>query len=263
VELLAERAPRCALLCDFDGTLAPIVTDPAAARPLGGAVETLHRLSLRLDAVAVVSGRPASFLAAQLWPGGRRPGAAGSRLRAFGLYGLEEVVGDRVVDTEPQLATWRAGVAAAGAELAGVMPPGTLLEPKGLTLGLHWRNAPDAGEDVTALAASAAARYGLVLRHGRLAAELVPPVEIDKGTVVRHLAAGEEAGSFIGDDLGDLPAFVALGELASTPGFVPLRVAVASPESPPALLAAADLVLEGPPEVLAMLEALEAALGQP
>jgi trehalose 6-phosphate phosphatase len=43
VELRADP-PRTALLLDFDGTLAPIVEDPAAAVPLPGTVEALVHL---------------------------------------------------------------------------------------------------------------------------------------------------------------------------------------------------------------------------
>jgi trehalose 6-phosphate phosphatase len=35
---LAERAAEVAICLDFDGTIAPIVEDPAAARPVGRVV---------------------------------------------------------------------------------------------------------------------------------------------------------------------------------------------------------------------------------
>ena len=47
-----------AIITDFDGTLAPIVDDAAAARPLEGVVDALHLLAARYARVAVVSGRP-------------------------------------------------------------------------------------------------------------------------------------------------------------------------------------------------------------
>ena len=56
---LTERPERAALFCDFDGTLAPIVADPADARPLPGATDVLGVLAGRYRLVAVVSGRPA------------------------------------------------------------------------------------------------------------------------------------------------------------------------------------------------------------
>ena len=56
---------------DFDGTLSPIVADPADARPLTGAPELLAELARSFAVVAVVSGRPAAFLVRPL---GRPPG---------------------------------------------------------------------------------------------------------------------------------------------------------------------------------------------
>ncbi len=60
---------------------------------------------------------------------------------------------------------------------------------------------------------------------------------------------------FAGDDIGDLPAFAALGRLAAA-GVATLAVAVGGPETPEAVLAAADIVVDGPPGLLALLEAL-------
>ena len=51
--------PRRALIAtDFDGTLAPIVADPSAARALPGAVPALRRLAGVVGTLAVVTGRP-------------------------------------------------------------------------------------------------------------------------------------------------------------------------------------------------------------
>ncbi len=218
----------------------------------------MHRLAGRFAVVAVVSGRPAAFLAERLALAG--PPSPPSGLRAIGLYGLEEVSPTGVASAAPGLGLdrWREAIDEATGFLAPSMPAGTLLEPKGLTLGLHWRNAPQSEPVVTALAEAAAARYGLVLRNGRMAAELVPPVAVDKGSVVRQLTADLEAACFAGDDTGDLSAFAALDERAGEGGFSAVKVAVASPESPPELLAGADLVLDGPPAVRRLLEALEA-----
>ena len=77
---LVERAQKVALCLDFDGTLSPIVEDPQAARPLPGIVELLGPLAERFAAVALVSGRPAAYLA-------EHAGARG--VRYLGLYGLQ------------------------------------------------------------------------------------------------------------------------------------------------------------------------------
>ena len=54
------RQPRDALIAlDFDGTLAPIVPDPRAARPVPGVIEVLARLVGRIGTLAVITGRSA------------------------------------------------------------------------------------------------------------------------------------------------------------------------------------------------------------
>ena len=70
---------RAAILTDFDGTLAPIVEDPATAHPLPGAADVLERLAKRYAVVGVVSGRPVEYLRSRL----------GDGLWLSGVYGLE------------------------------------------------------------------------------------------------------------------------------------------------------------------------------
>ena len=79
---LAAQAHTAAMCLDFDGTLAPIVDDPNEARPLPGTVELLGHLAARFAAVALLSGRPADYLAKH---------AAAPGVRYLGLYGLEEI----------------------------------------------------------------------------------------------------------------------------------------------------------------------------
>jgi trehalose 6-phosphate phosphatase len=237
---------------DYDGTLAPIVADPAAARPLPGLPELLARLAGRLAVVAVISGRPVSFLLDTL--------EAARGVRLFGLYGMERVTSDGAVQVAPAVERWRPVVAAVAERAGRTAPAGLEVEAKGLTVTLHWRRAPEAGSWARAFGADEAERVGLVLQPGRMALELRPPVPLDKGTVVAELGRGRSAAAYIGDDAGDLPAFAALGDL--TPGGVEVaRVAVADPEGPASLVEAADVVLAGPAEVVALLHRLLAAAG--
>ncbi|HVL92678.1 MAG TPA: trehalose-phosphatase [Acidimicrobiales bacterium] len=243
---LAAEPGRSGIVCDFDGTLAPIVADPAAARPLAGAVEVLHRLAERYATVAVVSGRPMAFLVEHLALG------SGSRLRVAGLYGLETWAGGSQVDRwEP----WRRVVAEVADRADAQAPPGVLVERKGLTVTVHYRTAPEAAVWARVFAEAEAARTGLALHPARMSEELRPPVAVDKGTVVADLARDLAGACFLGDDLGDLPAFVALDELAAT-GLNAVKVAVASAEAPPDLIARADLVVDGPDGALALLTEL-------
>jgi trehalose 6-phosphate phosphatase len=239
------RAPATtAVLTDFDGTLSLIVADPDEARALPGAASILSRLAEHFAAVAVVSGRPVAFLA-------RRLSGAGPSVRLFGVYGLERMDGGAVhvvAEAEPWVAPAAEAVAAARRQA----PDGVEVEAKGPALAIHWRRAPGSGPWALAFAQRWAERTGLVVQPGRLALDLLPPLSMDKGLVVESVAAGCTAACFVGDDAGDLAAFAALDRLARR-GLGTVRVAVADAESPPALAAAADLVVNGPAEAVALL----------
>jgi trehalose 6-phosphate phosphatase len=246
--VLLEDPATSAVLTDFDGTLSTIVPDPATAYPLPEAPGVLGALARRFAVVAVVSGRPVSFLAERL-------AAAGPAVRLFGAYGLEWMEDGRL-RRAPEAEPWRDVVAevvrAARSEFAG---EAVGIEDKGVSVTVHWRLAPDAGARASAFAQSWSERTGLSLQRGRMAVEFRPPVGIDKGHVVERLARGCGAACFAGDDAGDLAAFAALDRLALE-GTRCVRVAVADEETPPELVAAADVVAGGPAEALSLLNAL-------
>lgn len=238
------------MITDFDGTLAPIVEDPASARPLPGIAATLGQLARAFGVVAVVSGRPASFLAEHV----RAPG-----VRLVGLYGMEEVADDGRVLARPDAARWQGAVAAAARRAADEAPAGVLVEHKGLALTLHYRRAPALARWAWDWADAEARRTGLLVHGGRMSVELRPPGR-DKGSAVAELVRGAHAACFVGDDAGDLAAFDAL-DAAAAAGAETVRVAVASSEAPPELLARADLVLDGPTAVASLLDCLARRAG--
>lgn len=240
------RPAGAAVIVDFDGTLSPIVSDPGAARPVEGAVQALVDLTRRFGLVAVMSGRPIEFLRSHL----------PDDLVLSGLYGLEVVRAGARVD-HPGAGAWREAVADVVSTSADRGPEGMVVESKGLSLTLHYRTRPEIGPAVIEWARKQAARSGLVVRPAKMSVELHPPIPADKGTALESLVDGLDAVCFVGDDSGDLPAYDALDRLADR-GVHALRVAVASRETPDELIARADLVLDGPPEVLAFLRRLAA-----
>jgi trehalose 6-phosphate phosphatase len=253
VPTLKAQARHAAICIDFDGTLSPIVEDPDTARPLPGVVDLLRDLAGRYRAVAVISGRPAAFLAEHV---------AAPGVRLLGLYGLETVVDDRVI-ADPEAEAWRPAVRAAALEAAqhpAVTGSGAWLEDKGLALGMHLRRVADPSAWIGPLGAAAeelAGRHGLTVVPGKLVFELRPPIQRDKGDALRLVLddTGATLAMMIGDDLGDLAAFEAIDELPAS-GRDGVRVAVRSPEAPPALLSAADLVVDGPEGVRDLLARL-------
>ncbi|MFZ6004175.1 MAG: trehalose-phosphatase [Actinomycetota bacterium] len=244
VEVLRADPARTAILLDFDGTLSPIVVDPACAAPIEGAPEALQKLSSTYAVVAVVSGRPVSYLRSHLQ----------ESLVLVGLYGIEEASGDSV-GTHPGAARWRSIVDDVAARAAEELPVGVGVEHKGLSLTLHVRAHPELAPVVEAWASQASSRSGLEVRRARMSTELHPPVATDKGTAVEALLGEVDVACFIGDDVGDLPAFDALDRFAEAGGTA-VRFVVESPETDPRLRQRADALLAGPPAVLDLLRAL-------
>jgi len=244
--LVADRV-HAALFVDFDGSLAPIVDDPAAARVLPAARAALARLVPLLGTIAVVSGRPAAFLVDAL---------AIDRVVYAGTYGLERVI-DGAVVVDPRVAPWLDAVARAADDAEHALP-GLLVERKGrVAVALHWRTQPGRGPEATAWAEAAAARLGLEAPlRGRMAVELRPPVPVDKGTTVVDLAKGASTAAFAGDDAGDLPAFDALHALvrAGTLRHA-ISIGVASSEGPPEIQDA-DVVVDGPGGLARLFDSL-------
>lgn len=239
---LRAEPDRAALLFDFDGTLSAIVDDPAAAGPVDGAVELLDRLAGRYRTVAVVSGRPRAFLTSVLGP----------QVDLSGLYGLETRI-DGVEADHAEALRWRPIVASVAARAR--LPAGVVVESKGLSLTIHFRQAPDAEPVVLEWADDVASETGLEVRSAKASFELHPPVPVDKGTSVRALAAGCAIAVYVGDDVGDLPAFAALDSLAAE-GLWVAKVAAGGDELPEAVASAADLVVDGPGDVVELFAPL-------
>jgi trehalose 6-phosphate phosphatase len=240
---VAARADASALCLDFDGTLAPIVDDPNMARPLPGTVELLGQLAARFAAVALLSGRPADYLA-------RHAAAAG--VRYLGLYGLQEIR-DGQLWVDPGVKAARPTVMAAQQDLAdsaAIRDSGAYIEDKQYAVAVHTRRIADPvrwAPPIDAVARQVADDHGLEVVLGKLVWELRPAVRSDKGDAVRRVIDESNARLVVvaGDDLGDLPAFAAALDLKDGGGDA-VRVAVDSAEAPPALLEAADLIVDGP-----------------
>lgn len=241
---LVEHASDAGVLVDFDGSLAPIVDDPDAAAVLPEARDALAALVGQVGRVAVVSGRPVAFLRDALKIDG---------VTYIGQYGVQRWDGRRVV-TDPRVEPYMAPVEEIARAAARELPDVLVERKDGVAVVLHWRRRPELEARASAWAARAAAAAGLELHPARMAAELRPPVPMDKGTVVEELCDGLAAAAFAGDDSGDLAAFDSLERLqrAGRIGHA-VRIGVASAEAPPELMARADVQVDGPPGLAALL----------
>jgi trehalose 6-phosphate phosphatase len=166
----------------------------------------------------------------------------------LGVDGIR-IVGEHGLGLDPGAAEWAERLHAFADRIDWPV------ERKAFSASFHYRDAADESaaraflEDV----AERAEREGLAPRFGRKVLEVRPPVAADKGTAVRHLLSEQNLrrALYAGDDTTDLDAFAALTELE-----LGVRVAVASPEGPPGLREGADVVVEGPQELLGLLRRL-------
>lgn len=229
---IAEDPARTAILLDVDGVLAPIVEVPHEAVVPEVTRAEVARLHDRYALVACISGRS---------------GADARR-----IVGLDQLVyvGEHGLELVPEAADWRDRLHAFAATVDW-----DDIERKPLTVTFHYRRAENEAEALTMLEAVAvrARHEGLVPRFGRKVLELRPPIGAHKGTAVAHLLGerGLERALYAGDDTTDLDAFNALQGLE-----LGVRVAVASPEGPPELREAADIVVDGPAEFVEVLRRL-------
>ncbi len=230
---------------DYDGTLAPVVDRPADAVPAPGAFDALRALAGPVGLLALVTGRPADVLV-QLAGLADVPG-----LVVLGQYGAERWDGALVGDPPAP------GLARLRRELPALLGPARL-EDKGRSLVVHARGLADPQAVLDAIAPrlrELTAAYGLEVHPGRLVLEVRPPGR-DKRTALLSLCTPlPSAVLYAGDDVGDLPAFDAVDELRlrGVPG---ITICSDSPEAPAELRSRADLVVDGPSGIVALLQEL-------
>ena len=221
VEALIEIAGTERLLVgtDFDGTLAPIVDDPATARALPEAVDALRSLAaIPGTMVAVISGRSLSDLRMLL--------GDTDALELVGSHGAEVSTPDKPghagatqhpehpgrSELSPTASTRLAKLRRV---LQGITSQykGINLEPKPTGIAVHLRNADeqDAKAVTAAIEEDPATWSGVHLLRGKKVLELTV-VATDKGRAVQNLVREHHSTAtlFLGDDITDENAFLSL-----------------------------------------------------
>jgi trehalose 6-phosphate phosphatase len=193
----AARSDRLLITSDFDGTLAPIVNNPADARPLRDAASALIELS-RCPGIsaALISGRALEVL--------RDLSGMPATVHLVGSHGAEFDTGfahpiDR--DLLEEIATELNAIAAAR--------PGVTVELKPASVALHVRNAePADAESALAQAQASAQGWNAELTEGKAVLEFAV-ITTDKGEAIDILRDEHRASAVIyfGDDVTDEKAF--------------------------------------------------------
>ena len=198
------RTPRLLVASDYDGTVAPIVSDPDKAFPNAESVRALRALAgLPSTAAAVISGRALKDLAAL----SRLP----AEVQLVGSHGSEFDIGFvHAIDSDARqlLRDIVAELEAIAARYDGVH-----VEAKPASAALHVRNADPADAELAlSLVRGDLARHpGVQVTEGKAVIELAV-VPTDKGhalDIIRHQESAS-AAVFFGDDVTDEKAFASL-----------------------------------------------------
>ena len=243
-----------ALCSDIDGTLSPIVQVPEAAFVPEPIKQALAALAERLALVVAITGRGVEDA---------RRMVGLDQFAYVGNHGLERWRNGRV-DVHPRAERYVPLIAATLRQLSSdVDVPGVIFEDKGASASIHYRLAADpAATRALLLGAIAGGAHASELRvvEGRMVLNLLPNLRLDKGRAIEALVDEHRLNGvvFLGDDVTDLDGFRALAALRDSRGLATLSVAVASPEAPAELTAAADVAVEGVAGVASLLEALAA-----
>jgi trehalose 6-phosphate phosphatase len=194
-QVLREYAVRDVLLAfDFDGTLAPIVSDPSQAFMAASTRELMWQVSERYP-VIVISGRGQ-------W----------DALRRVRNMGVLEVVGNHGIAPGPaaqrflnQVQRWRPTIDAWIAKL-----PGLRLETKDYSLAIHYRQVEDPVRAQQLLLELAQQLPDARAIGGRQVVSFVPVGAPDKGSALLQAQArlGCECAIYVGDDETDEDVFV-------------------------------------------------------
>jgi trehalose 6-phosphate phosphatase len=249
VAALRALVPGALIATDFDGTLAPLVPDPEQSRPVGGVIEALTALAERGAHIAVITGRDARTVVRL---GGLH---AVPRIVVAGLYGMETWTEGRLDSPDPPPA-----IDALRDRLPHIVrdggDPDVWIEDKRLSLVVHARKAADPDTALQRLDSpvrAVADELGFEVHPGAQVLELRLP-GFDKAGALARLAAGRRAVLFLGDDLGDLPAFAEIRRMRAQDADA-YSVGVRS-SGVPELDGAADVEVSDPAAVVELLRRL-------
>lgn len=240
VALAEFMAAQPLLAFDFDGTLAPIVARPEAARVPLAMARRLDRLASLLP-VAVITGRRIDDVRERL---------SFSPLFLIGNHGAE--------DQRTAGQTWamfdelRARCAASHERMLTL---GVVLEDKGLSLALHHRLAMDQ-DSALALIHSLVEGLGpgISVHGGKRVVNIVSATAPDKAQALAslHKVAGARAVVFVGDDINDEPVFV-----RQEPTWLTIKIGRDDPHSK------AMFFLDATSDMVSMLDRMLACLTRP
>jgi len=255
----ALKEPPFGLITDVDGTISQTAPTPeqAVVTPL-----CRHYLSIlrhRLALVAAISGRPAVEVKNMVGIDG---------IVYVGNHGMERWAEGHSEFTK-EARNYSKLIKAAIKELTPLLSTkGIRIEDKGITATIHYRLCPDpqsAERDILTAVKNLPQAGSLRIMQERMAIDLLPPVEVNKGTTTLKLIQeyNLHGGIYLGDDITDIDAFRTMHTASRDLNFQGFAIGITSQEMPETLVAEADFTLNGVNEVESFLKWLSQTAVEP
>ena len=238
------------LITDMDGTISPIPHDFRQTPIPPPTLPQLTELVSHLDLLAIVSGRTSEAIKDIVNIEG---------IKYIGHYGMEHWDNDQAIlhpDAEVYVPSMRA--------LAKELEPlrsieGLIIQDKWATISIHYHLClqPEvAKQQILDLLMKSPYIKNLCIMDEKTNIGIVPRVDIDKGTAVTTLIQQYclKGAIYLGDDIGDAPAFRAIRLAKRNRGFDGLAILVNGAETSQNLLDEVDYTLNGVRETETLLQ---------
>ena len=252
-----QRGP-IGLLLDLDGTISEIVPQPDGASVSLHVKTALRALHRRLSLVAIITGRSAKQA---------RDIVGLQELVYVGNHGLERLKKGRVTLAE-EARSFAPFLEQLLSELQlRFRPSGLFFEDKGSSFAIHYRQVedPERAREKVLLAIKELAEGQVKILLGKTVINVLPPIDVTKGTAVVSLVEeyGLSSAILIGDDVTDIDSFRSAAYLPNRKDFASISIAVVGSDSPEELEQGADFILSKVSEVEYFLKWLAAHTSLP
>ncbi|MDD4875590.1 MAG: trehalose-phosphatase [Dehalococcoidales bacterium] len=247
INLVRENLKRVpfGLITDVDGTISQIAPTPQQAVVSPLCRKYLAELCNQIALVAVISGRQVTKTRDML-------GIKG--MIYVGNHGMERF-NDRYVNLLPDTQDYPSIIKATIEEIAPFLSmENIIIENKGAVASIHYRLCYDhhlAQEHILTVLNYSPHAKNLWIRQEKMAIELLPPVDVNKGTAILSLIReyGLKGGIYMGDDITDIDAFKAIHSAGYDFDFQGYAIAIISSETPETVTQEADFTLKGVDDV--------------
>jgi trehalose 6-phosphate phosphatase len=246
---LIRRTP-FGLITDMDGTISPRPLDFLERKIPPSTVRQLAKVVPHMSLVAIISGRETEVIKEMVNIEG---------VKYIGHYGMEWWENNQAV-LHPDVSAYLPSIRAVAKELEPLRSiNGLIIQDKGATISIHYHLCPrpDASKaQILKFLKKSSHIKNLRIIEEKTNIGIVPPVDIDKGTAVNNLISQYHLSGaiFLGDDIGDVPAFRAIRLARQNIDFDGLAILVTGEETRQDIINEADFTLDGVQATKALLK---------